>query len=216
MDGVDQSWQRTERLRLRPPEPGDAGDVVLLRQDPSVMRYLGGAVDSAEARRRFDGDLRHWDDHGYGMCVVEDRTTGAFTGLAGLRHFEGDPDLTYMLVAGAWGSGLATEAAGACVAWGFDGLGAELVRAMTDLRHHASQRVLAKTGLTYVGERVLWGSRQRCYAMTASAWLLRADPHPDLDWARTGKAALHERRFRFHRGGLGARRGRNDRRVSDS
>lgn len=217
MDDVDQPWQRTHRLRLRPPEPADAGAVHLLRQDASVMRYLGGAVDAAEARHRFDQDLRHWDHHGYGLCVVEDRTDGSFAGLAGLRHFEGDPDLSYLLVADRWGAGLATEAAAACVRWGFDVLGAELVRAMTDLRHHASQRVLGKTGLTYVGERVLWGSRQRCYAMTASAWLLRADPHPDLDWARPGKAAAMEsRRSRFHRGGLLARRARNDRRVSDS
>lgn len=214
MDDVEQPWQLTERLRLRPPEPGDAEAVRLLRQDAAVMRYLGGAVDAAEAGLRFEHDLRHWDDHGYGLCVVETRTDGTFAGLAGLRAFEGDLDLSYMFTAAHWGAGLATEAAGACVAWGFDLLRAELVRAMTDLRHHASQRVLTKTGLRYAGERVLWGSRQRCYAMTASAWLVRAAPHPDLDRAGQGEARV-DRRSRFHRGGLRARLTRNDRRVSD-
>jgi len=175
MDGVvDQPWQRTERLRLRPPEPGDADAVRGLRQDPQVMRYLGGAVDEVEAKLRFERDLRHWDEHGYGLCVVEDRADGAFVGLAGFRHFEGDPDLSYLLERGRWGAGLATEAAATCLAWGFDGLGAELVRAMTDLKHRASQRVLTKIGLRYSGERVLWGVRQRCYAMTAGAWYLGA------------------------------------------
>lgn len=198
MDGVDQPWQRTERLRLRPPELGDAGAVRRLRKDPRVMRYLGGAVDDAEARLRFERDLRHWDEHGYGLCVVEDRAGGAFAGLAGFRHFEGDPDLSYMLEHGHWGSGLATEAAAACVAWGFDVLGAELVRAMTDPQHRASQRVLTKVGLQYVGERVMWGSRQSCYAMTAGAWCLRTgDEHPaDAGAGERGRSRFHGPVFR--------------------
>lgn len=190
MDAVEERWQRTRRLRLRPPERDDADAVRRLRQDAAVMRYLGGAVDDAEARLRFARDLRHWDEHGYGLCVVE--AGGAFAGLAGLRHFEGDPDLSYLLVRERWGEGLATEAAGACLAWGFDVLGADLVRAMTDPGHRASQRVLTKAGLRYAGERVLWGSRQRCYVMTPGEWALRqpesrAEPRPGARPGRYGR-----------------------------
>jgi len=171
---VDQPWRRTSRLRLRPPRPADASDVRRLRQDASVMRYLGGPVDDAEAAARFRRDLEHWRRHRYGLCVAEDRGHATFVGLVGFRCFEGDPDLNYLIAPEWWGAGLATEAAAACLVWGFDHLGAELVRAMTDLGHRASQRVLTKIGLRYVGERVLWGSRQRCYAMTSGAWTLRA------------------------------------------
>lgn len=195
MDGVNEPWQRTERLRLRPPGPGDADAVRRLRQDPQVMRFLGGPVDDVEAKLRFDRDLRHWDEHGYGLCVMADRADGAFVGLAGFRHFEGDPDLSYLLERDRWGAGLATEAAEACLAWGFDGLGAELVRAMTDLRHRTSQRVLTKIGLRYVGERVVWGVRQRCYAMTAGAWYLSApEDRPVPETA----APAPRTRSRFH------------------
>lgn len=202
MDLVDQSWQRTERLRLRPPEPGDADDVRRLRQDAQVMRFLGGAVDEVEAKLRFERDLRHWEEHGYGLCVVEELDGGGFAGLAGFRHFEGDPDLNYLLRGDRWGTGLATEAATACLAWGFDTLGAELVRAMTDLRHRASQRVLTKIGLRYVGERVIWGVRQRCYAMTAGAWYLNAPddrpapPPVAAPTPRGARARLQEAMFR--------------------
>lgn len=200
MEGVDQPWQRTERLRLRPPGPGDAEAVRRLRQDAAVMRYLGGAVDDTEAELRFERDLRHWDEHGYGLCVVEDRDGGAFAGLAGFRHFEGDPDLTYLLERGRWGTGLASEAAATCLVWGFDVLGAELVRAMTDLSNRVSQRVLSKIGLRYVGERVIWGVRQRCYAMTSGAWYLGAPavrpvPEAAAPAART-RSRLHGQVFR--------------------
>ena len=171
MDGVEEGRQRAGRLRLRPPAGDDADAVRRLRQDAAVMRFLGGVVDDAEARLRFARDLRHWDEHGYGLCVVE--VDGGFAGLAGFRHFEGDPDLSYLLARDQWGRGLATEAARACLAWGFDVIGAELVRAMTDPGHRASQRVLTKAGLRYAGERMLWGSRQRCYVMTPGEWALR-------------------------------------------
>lgn len=205
MDLVDQPWQRTERLRLRPPEPGDAEEVGRLRQDAQVMRFLGGAADEVEAKLRFERDLRHWEEHGYGLCVVEELDGGGFVGLAGFRHFEGDPDLSYLLRGDHWGTGLATEAASACLTWGFDTIGAELVRAMTDLRHRASQRVLTKIGLRYVGERVVWGVRQRCYAMTAGAWYLNAPddrpapPPVAAPTPRGARARLQEAMFRRSR-----------------
>lgn len=189
MDGVEERWQRTTRLRLRPPVRDDADAVRRLRQDTAVMRFLGGVVDDAEARLRFARDLRHWDRHGYGLCVVE--VDGVFAGLAGFRHFEGDPDLSYLLARDQWGRGLATEAARACLAWGFDAIDAEMVRAMTDPGHRASQRVLTKIGLRYAGERVLWGSRQRCYVMTPGEWALRhPDGHPAASGGMSGTAGI--------------------------
>lgn len=161
--------------------PGAAGDdperdaaaVAALRADPAVMRHLGGAVDAQEAARRLARDQAHWSAHGYGMCVVRARETGAFVGYAGLRCFEGDPDLSYLIVPELWGRGLASEVARQCAQWAFDGVGATLLRAATDRGHRVSQRVLVKTGLRYVGERILAGSPQCCYAMTRGDWALR-------------------------------------------
>lgn len=170
---VHDSPRLTPRLELRRLVPDDAEAVGELRKDPEVMRFLGGPASENEARLRFERDLDHWKLHGYGLRVARLRESGEFVGMVGFRSFEGDPDLSYMLDRRWWGDGYATEAARSCLAWGFDELGAQLVRAMTDRGHRASQRVLTKIGLRYVEERVLWGLRQRCYVMTAGEWVLR-------------------------------------------
>ena len=47
----------------------------------------------------------------------------------------------------AWGQGLATEAAGAVLAWSFRRLRPERVWASCDIENSASQRVLEKLGM---------------------------------------------------------------------
>lgn len=143
----------TARLRLSRPGAHDAEAIAALRADPAVMRHLGGAVEAGEAQRRLARDLAHWTAHGYGMCAVRTTGTGVFVGYAGLRRFEGDPDLSYLIVRRLWGRGLAGEVAWQCARWAFEGVGAALLRAATDRGHRVSQRVLVNTGLRYVGER---------------------------------------------------------------
>lgn len=165
---------RSPRVVFHYPRDDDAELVCALREDPSVMRYLGGPLDAEAARRTFEGDLEHWERHGYGRYVVLDAATGGFVGFCGLQLFEGVPDLGYLLAPRWWGQGLATEIAEASLRHGFEELETPLVRAFTQVMNFASQRVLSKVGLRYLGERVLWDVRNRCYAMTATDWACRS------------------------------------------
>ena len=58
-----------------------------------------------------------------------------------------------MLARAHWGKGYATEAARACLRYGFERLGFEEIPASVDPRHLASRRVLEKLGFEYRGMR---------------------------------------------------------------
>lgn len=169
MEGT-QSVPCSERLLFRRPGPADARSARTLRQDPRAMRYLGGPTDARTADERFARNVRHWDTYGFGSCVLLDRATGDFVGLAGLQMFEGEPDLGYVLDPAWWGRGLGSELAAACLRHGFEDRHMRLIRAHTQVANRASQQVLTKVGMRYLGERVLWDQRQRRYAITADEW----------------------------------------------
>lgn len=164
------------RLSYRRPVPADESATVGLRQDPAVMRHLGGPLTDAAAAERFRRDLDHWEQYGYGRYVATFGASGAFVGICGFQRFEGEPDLGYLLAPQWWGRGLATELAGACLRCAFTAYGFPLVRALTQVDNHPSQRVLHKIGMRYLGDRLLWGEWQRCYAITAGEWAARPPP----------------------------------------
>jgi RimJ/RimL family protein N-acetyltransferase len=85
---------------------------------------------------------------------VRERETGELVGDCSL-HFDdgfGEWELSYGFRRDRWGRGYATEAAGACVRYGFDELGLTKIVADVDLANVASARVLEKCGFERVGE----------------------------------------------------------------
>jgi RimJ/RimL family protein N-acetyltransferase len=73
----------TERLRLRPFRPDDIDALARWNADPRVMRYLA-----------------HWDRHGFGLWIAEDRATGEPVGRVGLSHhrtWPNDPEVGWAL-----------------------------------------------------------------------------------------------------------------------
>lgn len=62
-------------------------------------------------------------------------------------------ELGYWIGTPYWGRGYATEAASAAVAWGFESLGLETIRADCLASNVASARVLEKLGMQRVGSR---------------------------------------------------------------
>lgn len=113
-------------------------------------------------------------EHGYGMWVLE--SPDGFAGTCGLRATEGgDVEVLYSIEPAHWGSGLATEAAGAVLRHALGTLGLPRVLGGVDDANHASRRVLEKLGLTPLpvpdgappGVRWLAISRQRWRATSA-------------------------------------------------
>ena len=106
----------TERLRLRRMHTGDAAFMLELLNQPSFIRHIGdrGARDLDGARFYItDRVLAAYAKHGFGMEVVELRSTGEPVGICGLvkRDSLDDVDIGYALLERHWGKGYAREAA---------------------------------------------------------------------------------------------------------
>lgn len=145
---------RTPRLDGTPPTEADWLDWRALLLDARVAATIGGVPPEAVARARFEADIRHWSEHGFGQWAWRARD-GAFAGRGGLRHYEIEGEavieLGYSVVADRWGNGLATEMATASVGFGFSAVGLERIHAFAFAGNDASVRVLAKCGFTHVG-----------------------------------------------------------------
>lgn len=149
-------------MELRRPTAADADVLVPLWQDPDVTRFLGGPCDDDDAAARFGNVLRHWDEHGFGLWVVEAPEP---VGLCGLSVFDDVYiDLAYMLTPAAWGKGIARRAAERVLA-GHEGD----VVAMTQEANHASRRLLERLGFVYERTLIRWDAPQRWYVRTSSA-----------------------------------------------
>lgn len=102
----------SDRLLLRPFTQDDFEPMAAFFADPVSSSY-GGPCGRDEAWRKFAVYSGHWVLRGFGPWAVQEKSTGAFVGVAGLWFPEGwsEPEITWALVPGQHGKGYATEAA---------------------------------------------------------------------------------------------------------
>ena len=121
--------------------------------DERYMALLGGIRDESATLAYLERNLTHWEQYGFGLWMLRDRDGGALIGRAVLRHLEvegsDEIEVGYGFYPEFWGRGLATEVACACVDIGRSQLGFQSLVAITRPENTASQRVMAKAGLTY-------------------------------------------------------------------
>lgn len=146
----------TDRLLLRLPEDEDAEASFAIHQDPDVMRWLGrsGAKTLAEERERLERLRELHDERGFSMWLVEDKGAGDVLGFAGLFPVEmkgPEIEVAYHFRKVSWGMGYATEAAAACLEYGFTTAGLERIVGLVDPENTASARVLEKCGMQREG-----------------------------------------------------------------
>ena len=147
----------TERLVIRTFVPDDA-DALHERvfSLPEAMRFIpqGAVTEIERTRRSVQRYIEHDAAHGFSLWAVLDRVTDEFIGSCGLVLVEGkgpEVELAYHFTPSRWGHGYATEAARACVAYGFDDAGLERIIAICAPEHTASRRVMEKSGMSLVG-----------------------------------------------------------------
>jgi len=150
----------TARLLMRRFRDEDLDDLARIFGDPEVTRFLqdGTTPTKEECVTHLNNfKNRYWDEYGFGRWALIDKSGGALVGYCGLRLLEGTPELAYVLAKSAWGKGLATEAARACLRYAFEHLGLERVVAVTRPLNAASRRVMDRLGMTFEGERDFYG-----------------------------------------------------------
>jgi len=116
----------TERLVLRRWHEDDRAAVVDIWRDPDVWRAIGPGVtgtrfDADYAAGRFEHHLSHWEQHGFGLWLAQERVRGQVAGWVGPAHPTYVPELAeaveiaWTLRRPFWGQGLASEGAAAAV-----------------------------------------------------------------------------------------------------
>lgn len=162
----------TTRLLAERLVPEHLPEVHRMHQDPVQMEYLGGVRDAAASATYLERNLRHWEEHGFGLWILRLRETGEVAGRALLRHLDiagvDEVETGYSFHPAFWGRGLATETTLACLRIGHQGLGLRSIVAVTHPANLASHRVLTKAGMFKDRELRLDGRPQLLYRSNPS------------------------------------------------
>ena len=151
----------TERLVIRPMREEDAAPLHEVWGDPETMRYIPSEPDETveESLARVRRHMHRYEETGLALWALDERATGEVVGVCGLFPVEGkgpDVEVAYHIARRHWGRGIATEAAGACVAAGL-AAGLPRILAFAYPANGASIRVMEKIGLRSDGRFELYG-----------------------------------------------------------
>jgi RimJ/RimL family protein N-acetyltransferase len=156
----------TDRLVLQPLTSANCDEYVALHADAEVTRFLR-VQSPGEALERLINNEQEWAEYGYGLFAVIDRQTGRFVGRTGLKYWPqfDEVEVGWLLRRDAWGNGYATEAARACINWGFELLSAPYLTAMIRVENTRSIAVAERVGMTMLRTDELLGDPVVVYAI---------------------------------------------------
>ena len=144
----------TERVYLRPFTEADAPLIYHLNTQPGVLQYVPEPILTSvdHAREVIINIILPQYKNRLGRWAVHLKENNEFIGWCGLKLVEGEIDLGYRFLPAVWGKGYATEAAKATLEYGHTVLQIKKIIAHAHVDNIASQKVLEKTGMQFVGE----------------------------------------------------------------
>ena len=158
----------TPRLYLRQFLPNDAPVLYALNQDQEVLRYTGDVPfeDELEARH-FLIQYDHYQTYGYGRWAVIRQADDTYLGWCGLKFSPAlqETDVGFRFFRQYWQQGYATEAAKACLVYGFAQLNLYEIVGRAHEQNSASIRVLEKIGMHFIEVRKEAGERWMVYGV---------------------------------------------------
>lgn len=169
----------TKRLQLRPVNAADTDDLFRIYGDPATNLFnpSGPYTDRHYAETVLARWLGHWQHQGFGNWAISPRNEPShvigFGGLSVLSYAGVSiNNLGYRFATEAWGKGLATEFAACALQYGFNTLKLPEISAVVRSNHVASQKVLEKSGLSYLREihDVKDAPPSLLYSVSLQAW----------------------------------------------
>ena len=142
----------TERLVRRRSRPEENEAISAYRSDPDVYRYQGWErIDPERIRAQIEemAGRAPGEPGGWVQLSVEERESGRLVGDVGLSPAEepGVIEVGYTIAPAYQGRGYGTEAVGALIAYAFDTLGADIVRAYASAENLPSIRLAERVGM---------------------------------------------------------------------
>lgn len=161
----------TKRLQIRPFIPEDLEAFHSILGDPKVMEHIpGGPSTSIEKTKQTLGKIiALQESFGFSQWAIILKGENKIVGDCGLIPVEGkgpDIEVTYDVASDYWGKGIATEAAGAVIDYGFSRLELNKIIGITYPWHKTSIRVLEKCGMIYFKKSNLYGHEMVVYEIS--------------------------------------------------
>ena len=146
----------TRRLVLRRPTEADRDFHSRVHSDPRLYTHAPHVLGTPETNAAFFARiLAHWQEHGFGYWVAEDRESGMPVGWVGVQRGDDRLNLYYRFVLEAQGRGLAREAGRAAVAMATEWGPALPVQALVKGHNTASVRTALSSGLVRTGREIV-------------------------------------------------------------
>lgn len=142
---------RTQRLVLRQVVPQDADEMLFLRSDPTIMKYmdrepLHNTGEAALFIRMITDSLNRAEGITWGISLHDDPRLLGTIGFWRLMKEHYRAEIGYLLHPDFWGQGLVSEALTATLNYGFDVMKLHSVEANVNPDNKASVRALEKAG----------------------------------------------------------------------
>src|SRR5580658_960257 len=139
---------QTERLRLRAYTAADEAELFDVFADPYAQRFYPEMADRANVAAWIQRNLRNYDEFGFGLWAMELKAEGQFIGDCGLTYQDVDDqrelEIGYHVIERERGKGYATEAARACLDFGFTRTSCESICSIVRPSNTASCAVAAR------------------------------------------------------------------------
>ncbi|MBS1598164.1 MAG: GNAT family N-acetyltransferase [Bacteroidetes bacterium] len=148
----------TERLGLRQWIDADTGPCIEMNRDPEVMKFFPAIMNELETGAMIKRIHHRFEKSGFGFYAVEEKSTNQFIGFTGFgippfeSFFTPCIEIGWRLKKEVWGRGYATEAAKACVQFGFEKLSFDRITSFTSVLNINSEKVMQKIGMKKIGE----------------------------------------------------------------
>ena len=157
----------TPRLTIRGFKTSDAQALHAIVGDPEIVKYVGDGqpISLERCEKWIVISNATYERQNYGAMAVIENSSLKLIGYCGLVFGDDKttPEIIYSFIKTAWGKGFATEAAWACIQYGFEKLKLRRIigRAMPD--NIGSIRILEKCGMVYIGNEVVDGHPAMTY-----------------------------------------------------
>jgi RimJ/RimL family protein N-acetyltransferase len=172
----------TARLKLRMWRESDIGPNTAMLADPASGRFITAdgkpVTDALVGWRNAAIMAGHWALHGFGMFVVEEKSSGRFAGRVGPWFPPGWPgfEIGWGIVSDVRGKGYALEAATASVDWAFAHFELDQIVHCIDRDNVASQSVARRLGASIEREIDLFGHVADLWVTHRASWTTRPKP----------------------------------------
>ena len=148
----------TERLGLRRWIDSDVNPFAEMNQDAEVMKYFPRTLTEQETAEMVQRIRVHFEKYQFGLYAVENKLTKEFIGYTGFyvptfeSFFTPCVEIGWRYKKEVWGRGFATEAASACLNYGFGILELNKIVSFTSTLNIKSENVMKRIGMSYISD----------------------------------------------------------------